>query len=243
MSAAGRPKGEYRSAQREGIPLSAAGEADRSNQLRQRMSLWARLQPCWTLVGLKPDPQALSSARFWILALLCCLAAPLSAQSIFKCKGPDGRITYSATACAGEGATLPITAQGRPAPVTAIAAPPATAPTPSSGDVTAPPPITRAPLPKQCDNKASLQFVVARLDSAATPDDIRSFLADERFRVLRCEFTRFSAEERRERDAAMRELETRDAARRRAAILRVESLYDRYLTPGERTARSRDRQR
>ena len=96
-------------------------------------------------------------------------------------------------------------------------------------------------MPKQCDNKTSLQFVVTRLDSAATPDDIRSFLADERFRLLRCEFTRFSAEERRERDAAMRDVEARDAVRRRAAMLRVEALYDRYLNPSERTARARQR--
>jgi hypothetical protein len=88
-----------------------------------------------------------------------------------------------------------------------------------------------------------LQFVVARLDSAATPDDIRSFLADERFRLLRCEFTRLSAEERRERDAAMRDLETRDAAGRRVAMARIEALYDRYLNPSERVARARNRQR
>jgi hypothetical protein len=181
----------------------------------------------------------------WLLAAVLSVTMPVSAQSIFKCKGADGRITYSTVACTGEGAKLPITAQGRPAPVTANTAPPAAAPsagaaTPSSDDAT-PPPVLRAPLPKQCDNKASLQFVVTRLDSAATPDDIRSFLAAERFRLLRCEFTRFSAEERRERDAAMRDLETRDAARRRAAMLRVEALYDRYLTPSERTARARQR--
>jgi hypothetical protein len=175
------------------------------------------------------------------------VSMPLSAQSIFKCKGADGRTTYSGTACTGEGATLPITPQGRSTSVTAnsapSAAPPAGGSTPISDDATAPPPTYRAPLPKQCDNQASLQFVVARLDRAATPDDIRSFLADERFRLLRCEFTRFSAEERRARDTAMRDLESRDAARRRAAILRVETLYDRYLTPSELTARARARHR
>jgi|KBSSwiStaDraftv2_1062776.scaffolds.fasta_scaffold00527_20 hypothetical protein len=184
----------------------------------------------------------------WLFAAALSAIMPVSAQSIFKCKGADGRITYSSTPCAGEGTRLPITAQGRPASVTANTAPSAAAPpaggsTPVSDDATAPSPSYRAPLPKQCDNQASLQFVVARLDSAATPDDIRSFLADERFRLLRCEFTRFSVEERRARDTAMRDLEARDAARRRAAILRVETLYDRYLTPSERTARDRNRHR
>jgi len=197
-------------------------------------------------VGLTAGPQGVH-CRFWLLVLLVCFDEPAAAQSIFKCKGSDGRITYSSSPCAGEGVTLPITTQGRPAKGTAntaaaAAAPPAGGSTPSSDDATAPPPI-RARLPKECDNKASLQLVVARLDSAATPDDIRSFLAAERFRLLRCEFTRLSAEERRERDAAMRDLESGDAARRRAAMLRVEALYDRYLTPSERTARARDRQR
>jgi hypothetical protein len=184
----------------------------------------------------------------WLCAAVLTLTMPVSAQSIFKCKGADGRITYSSSACAGEGATLANTPQGRAAPATANTASSATAPsvagsTPPSDDAAVPSTTYRAPLPKKCENQASLQFVVARLDSAATPDDIRGFLADERFRLLRCEFTRFSAEELRARDAAMRDLETRDAARRRAAILRVETLYDRYLTPGERTARARDRQR
>jgi hypothetical protein len=187
--------------------------------------------------GMKRD-----AGRFLVAALL--VVMPASAQSIFKCKGPDGRTTYSTAACAGEGAALPITAQGRAAAVTANSA--GTAAALPAGGATAPadeasPPVIRAPLPKQCDNGASLQFVVARLDSATTPDDIRSFLADERFRLLRCEFTRFSAEERRERDAAIRDLEARDAVRRRAAILRVETLYDRYLSPSERTTRARQR--
>ena len=181
----------------------------------------------------------------WFFAAVLSASIPVSAQSIFKCKGADGRITYSSTACTGEGATLAITPQGRPATAntaSSAAVAPSAGSTPSN-DAAAPPTTYRAPLPKKCDNQASLQFVVARLDSAATPDDIRGFLADERFRLLRCEFTRFSAEELHARDAAMRELESRDAARRRAAILRVETLYDHYLTPGERTARARDRQR
>ena len=87
-----------------------------------------------------------------------------------------------------------------------------------------------------------LRQVITRLDNVRTPDDLRPFLADERFRLLRCEFTRFSPAERAERDSAMRELDAADAGRRRAAMLRVEALYDRYLTPSERAARSRSRQ-
>ena len=102
-------------------------------------------------------------------------------------------------------------------------------------------PVYRAPLPKECDNAASLQYVIARLDSPATPNDIRDFLAAERFRLLRCEYTRFTSDERRERDAALRDLDARDAARRKAAVARIEALYDRYLTPNERAARARSR--
>ena len=39
------------------------------------------------------------------------------------------------------------------------------------------------------------------------------------------------------------QLETRDAARRRAAMARIEVLHDRYLNPSERVARGRNRPR
>jgi hypothetical protein len=103
--------------------------------------------------------------------------------------------------------------------------------------------VYRAPLPKECDNVASLRYVVARLDSPSTSHDIREFLAAERFRLLRCEYTRFSSDERRARDAAMRDLDAREAARRKVAVARIEALYDRYLTPSERAARARGRSR
>ena len=188
----------------------------------------------------------MNPGKSWLLAAVVTLTMPASAQSIYKCKGTDGRISYSNMPCAGEGVTLPIAKQGQ-SPAASTAGPSAAA-TPPAGsppgdDAIAPAPVYRARLPKQCDNAASLLFVVARLDSPATPDDIRGFLADERFRLVRCEFTRFSAEERRQRDAAMRELENRDAARRQAAIARIEALYDRYLSPSERVARARNRQR
>jgi len=168
-----------------------------------------------------------------IAAFALTLAVAAHAQAIYKCKGPDGRITYSGQPCAGEGAPW---SAASPAPG---AVPPS--PAAASTEAAAPAPL-RAPLPRQCDNGAALRQVIARLDNVRTPDDIRPFLADERFRLLRCEFTRFSPAERAERDNAMRDLDAGDAGRRRAAIFRVEVLYDRYLTPSERAARSRSRQ-
>jgi hypothetical protein len=184
----------------------------------------------------------------WLFAAALAVAVPASAQSIFKCKGADGRTTYSGTPCAGEGSALPSITQGRPAPAgagraAAAAAPPADATAALRDENTPSKSEHRAPLPKQCDNKASLQFVITRLDSKATPDDIRDFLADERFRLLRCEFTRFTADELRERSAAIEELEARAPQRRRVAMLRIEALYDRYLTTSERAQRARNRQR
>jgi Domain of unknown function (DUF4124) len=228
MSLQGRPKGEYRSAQREGTPVGAPA------------SLWVGLQPYWRFVGLKPDLQGAASIA--AVALLLCFGASASAQSIFKCKGADGRITYSSKPCEADGVEVPLNSRGPAAAAPAAAAPPqAGAPPGAREDAKALPQSSLRALPKQCDNAAPLQSVVARLDSTSTPNDIRDFLADERFRLLRCEFTRFSAEERRDRDATMRDLENRDAARRRAAILRIEALYDHYLTPAERAARARNR--
>jgi hypothetical protein len=168
-----------------------------------------------------------------IAAIACAL--PALAQTVYKCKAADGRITYSGVPCAGGTMPAPAAVPER-APVAPKAATGAT----DDANVS---PVYRAPLPKECDNAASLRYVIARLDSPSTPDDIRDFLAAERFRLLRCEYTRFTSDERRERDAAMRDLESRETARRKAAVARIEALYDRYLTPNERAARTRTRTR
>ena len=169
-----------------------------------------------------------------VLVALAC-ASPASGQTIYKCKGADGRITYSSVPCA-----MPEPAARAARPQRAGTRRRSPVATPPADDAPAQP-VYRAPLPKECDNAASLQYVIARLDSPATPNDIRDFLAAERFRLLRCEYTRFTSDERRERDAALRDLDARDAARRKAAVARIEALYDRYLTPNERAARARSR--
>ena len=78
---------------------------------------------------------------------------------------------------------------------------------------------TRRPRPRHAaeamrQRAPLLKPVVARLDSPATPDDVRGFLADERFRLVRCEYMRFTPDERRERDAAMPDIESRDRGTR-----------------------------
>jgi Domain of unknown function (DUF4124) len=162
--------------------------------------------------------------RLAVLALGFAASAGAFGQTIYKCKGPDGRITYSSQACAGEGA-----------PLTRSAAPSKSPPADAQGAAKAEP--VRGPLPKQCDNSAPLKTVVGKLDSPTTHDDVRAFLADERFRLMRCEYTRFTPEERRERDAAIAEVDSTDPARRKAAMERVESIYDRHLTVYDRSAR------
>jgi len=152
------------------------------------------------------------------LVILCCACAG-HAQTIYKCKGPDGRMTYSNQACAGEGDALSKSgvrkSEASPRPTTQEPPPP--------------------PGAKQCDNGALLKPVVAKLDSPATPDDVRAFLADERFRLVRCDYIRFTPEERRARDAAMADIDARDPARRKAAMQRVLALYDaRAATPATR---------
>jgi len=158
-----------------------------------------------------------------VLALACGSA---SAQTIYKCKGPDGRVTYSSLACTGDGAPLGKAAAAATPDVQPTRQEPAT-PTPMRGA-----------LPKQCDNGAPLNAVLLRLDSPATPDDVRVFLADERLRLIRCEIVRLTPEERRQRDVAIVDLDSHDAARRRLAMARIDSLYERYLTTADRAARA-----
>jgi hypothetical protein len=185
-------------------------------------------------------------ASLALLASVLAMMAPASAQAIYKCKNPDGRITYSSVPCQGEGAPVSVIRGSTTQEVRAVGATDRGTATGQVINVSTPDsaaaqetPVVRAPLPRQCDNGALLQPVVMQLASPGTPDDIRAFLAGERFRLVRCEFTRFTVAQRRERDAAMRDLETRDPARRRQAIQRVEALYDLYLTPSERLARTR----
>ncbi|MFO1323186.1 MAG: DUF4124 domain-containing protein [Burkholderiales bacterium] len=173
------------------------------------------------------------------IALAVVIGTAAHAQTIYKCKGADGRITYSSVACPGEGSPM----SGAPGSRGAAPTTPAPAAAPGAPPAAETAPVVRGNLPKQCDNAAALAVVVARLDNAATPDDIRPFLADERFRLLRCEFLRLTPEERRERDAAMRDLASADPNRRNAAALRIEAMYDRYLTQAERAERARNRQR
>ena len=136
------------------------------------------------------------------------LAGLAQAQTIYKCKGPDGRLTYSNQACAGEGDALSKSGLRK-----SEAAAPAAAPPPPAGA-------------KHCDNGPLLKPVLAKLDSPATPDDVRAFLADERFRLMRCDYLRFTPDERRARDAAMADIDSREPARRKAAMQRVLALYE-----------------
>jgi len=149
-----------------------------------------------------------------VLLLILALASGAHAQTIYKCKGPDGRVTYSNQACAGDGEALSKSGarKGEAAP----GAKPA--------------PASPAPGAKQCDNGPLLKPVVAKLDSPGTSDDVRAFLADERFRLIRCDYVRFTPEERHERDAAMAEIDSPDAARRKAAMARVLALYDKHAS-------------
>ena len=167
---------------------------------------------------MKARPATSRETRRWpvrkaaaaLLSLSMSLACAAHAQTIYKCKGPDGRMTYSNQACAGEGDALSKSgvrkseASARPA----AAEPP-------------PPPGAR-----QCENGPLLKPVVAKLDSPSTPDDVRAFLADERFRLVRCDYVRLTPEERRARDAAMADIDARDPARRKAAMQRVLALYE-----------------
>ena len=96
------------------------------------------------------------------------------------------------------------------------------------------PVVSRATCPSSATTPPRWPSSSARLDSPSTPDDIRPFLADERFRLLRCEFTRLHARRaaRARRGDARTELHR--SQRRGAAVLRIETLYDRYLTRAER---------
>lgn len=162
-----------------------------------------------------------------LAAVLALVAVTAHAQTIYKCKDADGRVTYSSLACSGEG--VPISKSGVPQVKTNAPEPGKAASADAPG---APPfPPSGAARIRQCDNSALLRVVVAKLDSPKTPDDARAFLADERFRLVRCEYARMSAAELREREAAIAEVDSPDAARRKAAMTRVLVLYERAARP------------
>ena len=193
--------------------------------------------------GPRPLPACRSSR--WRTATACLVAATAafavsaSGQTIYKCRGADGRVTYSSMSCAADGGALGTTAQARNRSRSLAANVEPSVPSSLTASVSIPGP--RTALPKRCDNAASLQFVIARLESAATPDDVRGFLAEERLRLVRCEYTRLTAAEWREREQRMHDVEARDAAVRRASVARIDVLYDQYLTPAEQAVRMRNR--
>jgi hypothetical protein len=149
--------------------------------------------------------------RETVALLMLAVACAADGQTIYKCKGPDGRTTYSNLPCAGEGDSLSKSGMRK----SEAAARPSAEPQSPPGA-------------KQCDNGPLLKPVVAKLDSPATPDDVRGFLADERFRLVRCDYVRFTPEERRARDAAMADIDSKDPGRRKAAMQRVLSLYEAH---------------
>ena len=212
-----------------------------------------------------PRPLRARRPSRWWTAAACAAAAAFAAsasgQTIYKCRDAGGRVTYAGTACAGDGGALGAAGQargtspkGRPegeyrsaqhegSPMRANVAANAEPEVASSLMAPVSIPGPRPALPKRCDNAASLEVVIARLESAATPDDVRGFLAEERLRLLRCEYTRLTAGEWREREQRMADVYARDAARRHGAVARIDALYDRYLTPAEHAVRMRSRNR
>ncbi|HTP99953.1 MAG TPA: DUF4124 domain-containing protein [Casimicrobiaceae bacterium] len=152
--------------------------------------------------------------------IACAAAAPAHAQTIYKCKAANGRVTYSSQPCANDAEVLSI---------------PGSAPRGAGGGSAQT--GAAAGLPRECDNAQQLKWVVTRLDSPDTHDDVREFLADERFRIMRCELTRFSPQELREREAAIAGIDSLDPALRHTAQVRIEEIYDRHLTPSERSGR------
>ena len=157
-----------------------------------------------------------------LLAFLvaCAAALPADAQTIYKCKAANGRVTYSGQPCASDAAVLSV--PGSLAGSAGANSPPSGAP---------------AGVPGQCDNAQQLRWVVTRLDSPETHDDVREFLADERYRIMRCELARFSPQELRERDAALVGIDSLDPGLRHTAQVRIVEIYDRHLTPSERAER------
>ena len=238
MSPPGRPKGEYRSAQREGSPVSPPGRPKGEYRSAQREGCPVNAHPR-PLPAHRPSRWRSSAACAVAAAAAFAVSAP--AQTIYKCRDAGGGVTYSGTACAGEGGTLGNSAQARSRGATLAANAEPAVPSSLTAPVSIPGP--RTGLPKRCDNAASLQFVIALLESAATPDDVRGFLAEERLRLVRCEYVRLAAGEWREREQRMHDVEARDAARRQEAIARIDALYDQYLTPAEQAVRMRGRSR
>jgi len=137
------------------------------------------------------------------LPLLLLLAATcVGAQTVYKCKAPDGRISYSNRPCAAaaesmEAPTLP----GSHRAAATVATPPA-----------------------RCYEPGEIKDIDDWIASAKREDD-RSFLRSERQRVLGCKLAPFSIEDRQRRIEALSALASDDAQRRAKAKSDIEQLY------------------
>ena len=153
--------------------------------------------------------------------IACAAGAGADAQTIYKCKEANGRVTYSGQPCASDAEILSL-----PGYSAAVGSGGTNAQVGASGGFA-----------RECDNAAQLQWVATRLDNAETHDDVRDFLAEERARIMRCELARFSPEELRAREVAIGGIDSLDPGIRQTAKARVAELYDHHATPSERSAR------
>ena len=154
--------------------------------------------------------------RAIFLALV--LAADIvGAQSVYKCQGPDGRVTYQNTPCTGaaSGAQL----QGsRPQGSTAGA--PSAAP--MKPESSAPQAGTAG---AKCYEDSDVREIEVRLGRDSLPPEVKSFLGTEQRRVLSCEYATLNADERRRRMEALRDLASPDPSRRDAAMSTINGIY------------------
>jgi hypothetical protein len=173
-------------------------------------------------------PQVLKKGvRMQAFLLVLALAADLAyAQSVYKCQGLDGRVTYQNTACTGptSGAQMQ---HGRLQGNT-VSAPPA----PKTEPTASPPSTGQA---AKCYEDDEARDIEVRLASLLSPPDVKAFLRTEQRRLLACDYATLSADERRRRTEALRELGSTDASRREAAMSAVNGMYLQKRRQAEKT--------
>lgn len=139
----------------------------------------------------------MKTIRILCLALPLAAAAPHALAQPFKCKGPDGKVVYSDQRCPTDDGK----AKGAPAPV--------------------------APAGPSAEQKERIATLEALTKDAKATDDQKWAARLEINAIRSGAEARFTAEERKKRDALVAELGGTDKKRRSAALDELRWFYNR----------------
>lgn len=180
----------------------------------------------------------MTSRPLLLVIALAAFACAADAQ-VYKCKGADGKTTYSGTPCAGAAETIPAYRLGGN-----TVAPPAGSQPPAASAERGGQSARTAQQDADCrPDDAAVRDIQVRLTSQIYSGADRRVLREEGARLTGCEFSSFTPEERSARLHALQQLgRGGGSAVSRSISSELDALYDRHRSETQKQRAAVDRQ-